>query len=256
MYVKDARLAGVREASADCFMFADADDMLWGETALETHVSLWRETRADIVHFRTVFTDETGRFAGNYSWADPFAPKLDGKDIFSAYTRSEIDGSAIWNKIFSRDLWMRLLPDLQEFPVKQACEDIFLNIRVFFHAQSYRGSDLTGYGFHYRPGGRDGRSLLRASTLCRMLDLLVPQMRSSGGDMEDLARLERAMANFLAICTGRAGIYAMNPGTVLGDFVQEALAQEDNERIIKTLLLGAGVNGKKLQNIYKSITGL
>ena len=256
LHVKDARLAGVREANADCFMFADADDMLWGDAALEAHVVMQHENRADIVHFRSVLTDGAGNFAKNFSWADPFAPKLSGSDIFSTYTWSEIDGGAIWNKIFSKALWLRILPDVQKFPLKHACEDIFLNILAFFQARSYVGSDLTGYGFHFHPEKRGGKSLMRAVALYRMLDMLIPRLRSDGGNVEDLDRLERAIVNFLALCVGRAGIHAMSPGTSMEDMVNEALMQEDYGTIIKTLLLGAGVNGTKLRNIYRTVVGL
>jgi hypothetical protein len=203
-----------------------------------------------------VFIDEAGCFAGNFSWADPFAPKLNGNNIFSAYTRSEIDGSAIWNKIFSKTLWLPIMEDLQSFPLQHACEDIFFNIHAFFQAQTYMGSDLTGYGFHFRPEKQGGKSLIRAVALCKMLDGLIPRLRLAGGDKEDLVKLERVMSNFLAVCVGRAGIHSTDSGTALGDFVKQALAQEDYEIIIKTLLLGTGVNGKKLQNIYRSAVGL
>ena len=256
LYVKDARLAGVREARADCFMFADADDMLWGETVLEAHVAMWRETRADVVHFRSVFTDGAGNFTGNFSWADPFAPELRGKAVFSAYTRAELDGSALWNKIFSRELWLRIMPALLEFPLEQACEDIFLNTRVFFQAQSYAGSDLAGYGFHYRPEKRDGKALMRAAALFRMLDMLIPRLYEDNGDPEDIARLEGKMANFLGVCAGRAGIHATNPDADMEAHVREALLREDCVTIIKTLLLGAGVNGRKLRNICRTAIGL
>jgi hypothetical protein len=254
VYVRDARIAGVREARADCFMFADADDMLWGDAALETHVAIQRENQADIVHFRSVITDGAGNFVRNFLWADPFAPRLNGNDIFSAYTRSEIDGGAIWNKIFAKSLWLRILPDVRAFPPQQLCEDICMNIHAFFQARSYVGSDLTGYGYHFRPGTQGGKSLMRAVALCRMRDTLIPCLRSDGGNAGDLDRLERVLLNFLAVCAGRAGIHAMEPGASMEDLVNEALMQEDYGTIIKTLLLGVGVNGRKVRNMYRTAT--
>jgi glycosyltransferase involved in cell wall biosynthesis len=256
LYVRDARLAGVREARSDCFMFADADDMLWGESALEAHVGMRQKHQADIVHFRSVLTDGVGNFAGHFSWADPLAPKLDGKAVFSAFTRSELEGSVIWNKIFSKALWLRIMSDLRDFPLKQASEDFFFNIWTFFAAQSYVGSELIGYGFHFCPEKQGAKSLMRAATLCRMLDLLMPRLREAGGDVDDLSRLECRLLHFLAVHAGRAGIHALEQGEALEDFVQEALAQEDCGTLIKTLLRGAGVNGKKLQTIYRSAQGL
>ncbi len=253
LYVKNTRLAGVEAATAPRFMFADADDVLWGDSALEEHVRLQVEHDADVVHFRSILVDGKAEFSGAYSWADPFAPKLAGGNIFRAYARSEMDGGVIWNKIFKRSFWLRIMPELRQLPLKTACEDIFLNILVFFHAQIYVGSDLTGYGFHFCPEKRGEKALMRAVALYKILNSTIPSLRASGGNKDDIQRLEQSLLNFMAVCGGRAGIYAQSRGDALNDLVKEALSQEPCEMLIKTLLGALAVNGSKLQNIQRAL---
>jgi hypothetical protein len=257
LYTKDARLAGVREAAAECFLFADDDDTLWGETALETHVALWRESGADMVHFRCLLTDGEGHFAASFPWADPFAPRLEGKEIFGAYARSQPDGGVIWNKIFSRALWMRLLPELRDFPIRDCCEDIFCNAVLFFHARRYVGSQVAGYGYWYREERKQEKAVEHAVALFSLLETLLPSFAARGGEPEALRDLERGMNNFLGVLVGRAGIQASRrekTGSASG-FARDLLARFDNETLVRTLLAGAGVNGWKLLRMFAAVTG-
>jgi glycosyltransferase involved in cell wall biosynthesis len=258
LYTKDTRLTGVLAAKSDCILFADADDFLWGETALEKHVALQRKTETDIVHFRSVLTDQGGNFVGLYGWADPLAPRLEGDAVFAAFARTEPDGWPIWNKLWSRRLWLRIMPLAKQSAIHWACEDIFLNICAFFYAQRYIGSDLTGYGYYYRPRQKGVKAMPRALALHSMLSSLMPKLRAAGGVDEDIRRLEGNIINFLSVCVGRAGMHALEEGQgmIAENRVREALQDADSETVIKTLLLAAGVNGRKLRDVCKTALGL
>ncbi len=102
LYTKNARLAGIRAAKAPVIAFADADDALVGTETLSTHLKLMRDQHADVVHFRSFISDESGGFRRYFHTADPFAEKLTGRtEIFEHFLDADIYGtSAIWNKFF------------------------------------------------------------------------------------------------------------------------------------------------------------
>ena len=108
VYTKNVRVAGMRDARGRIVGFADADDILWGNEALAKHIRMFDEQQADVLHFRSVFTDEHGAFLRFFSLSDPFALRAEGSDIFTRWLTTDIYGNVLWNRLYARDLCLSI----------------------------------------------------------------------------------------------------------------------------------------------------
>jgi hypothetical protein len=221
-------------------MFADSDDALWGTTALETHVAMQHETHADIVHFRSAIVDGEGNFV-RYCWAEPFAPSLQGENIFAAYVNGGKQRSGVvWDKIFSRRLWLPLLPDLSELPALRHMEDVCLSSYTYCHARSYVGSDELGYAYYYI-NNESAKGMIRSLETYALLQNLLPLLYNCAPDKELVGLFNRSLLSLLPQFAMQAGVYAaeFGNGAVSDTYIKEALELSDSGTIIKTLLAAA-----------------
>lgn len=127
LYTKDARLEGIRAARAPLIAFCDANDALVGEEVLARHVQRMRTEDADLLHFRVYIANADGSLQRYVYVADPFADRLSGRDIFTAYMKTDIHGSCVlWNKLYRRDVFMQFADYAAQSRVKRYVEDIYL----------------------------------------------------------------------------------------------------------------------------------
>ena len=254
LYKINARLAGIEHARAEALMFADADDILWGTTALEEHLKIFHDRDTDIVHFRSVLINNDDTFRQYFIWADPFAPELHGNTIFNVWLAGNLEGSTIWNKMFSRGLLLDTIPAMRNTDIRYV-DDLFLNVYLLFHARKYVGSDRVGYGYRHQDK-RESNSFHRAAACLLATEVCAAYLRKHACPLEAIDLFEQKMAEFLCVAVGR-GCLALpigDDGIGHTDATVEALtSQVGAKELIKLLLLGNRQNAMKIQTIFNTI---
>ncbi|GHU03879.1 hypothetical protein FACS1894205_1160 [Alphaproteobacteria bacterium] len=254
LYTKNARMAGVRKANADIIAFADADDMLWGTTALEENVGLFRRHAADVVQFRSVYTDAEGNFTGFRSWGDPLAPQLSGREVFSSYARHGARGHTLWDKLYSKALWLDIIDTAEASRVLRYPEDAYLDSLYRFHARSYIGSEEIGYGYYMVE--KRARDSAEASVCYHiLLQELLPYFVEHGCSPEDLALFTESMEGFLQLHAGRLSMVCCQNDEIDLAPCAEAIALFGKKELIKALLTGARLNAERVRACVHALVG-
>lgn len=247
-YTKNARLWGIKEARAPIIATVDADDVLWGTTALERHVNEILSEKADILHYRTVFTAADHSFSSNFGWADPCQSKLEGPNIFKEYARSGLRGFTLWNKLYSKSLWMRFWDMAWESPIHIYTEDVYLNTLCMFHAKKYVSSPCIGYGWRYTDK-RNADSQLRTAHSYTMLRDLVPYFREQSADQESIELFAHHMRTYFCRCAGRWSLAAQQ-------FSQNCTVQAellDIKEQLKMLIFATAINKMSLDTVTSHV---
>jgi glycosyltransferase involved in cell wall biosynthesis len=253
LYTKNARMAGVRAATAEVIAFADADDMLWGTRALEENLALYHRHGADLLHFRSVRTDAAGNFRGCFIWGDPLAPHLEGGDIFSAYVREGTRAHTLWDKLYSRALWLEILDVARQSKVIRYAEDAYLASLYLFHARRYIGSETIGYGYHFADK-RHNDSAERAVYQSFILEELLPYFAQRGCPQKDLDQFALYMGNLLRIHSGRLALAACGKGGIDRGPCAEAIQLFGKRALLKALLLGTRLNAERVASLEDVLT--
>ena len=191
LYTKDARLKAVELARGEILTFADADDVFLGTDILEAHVQKFLSSGCDVLHFRTVYIHQDG-WQRNNDWADPFARELKGDAIFAAYAPT-VTGHLMWNKLYSRQVWLRNLEVAKAIPITICSEDLFLSTWYLFHARHYIGSDLVGYAHGYADKTAV-KSACRGVAFYIILRDLIPYLEAHGCPSPTLETLSSRLA--------------------------------------------------------------
>lgn len=252
IYTMQARIRGIHAAQADIIGFADADDSLWGTEALAAHVALLHEHAADTVHFRVALTDDQGNFTENAPLTDPFAPRLRGRAILSAYLDAhEYGASSLWNKLFARHLCLKAAETAQHSRVRRYVEDIHLLLRCFFYAQNYVGSERVGYAYNYVVKDTV-EAAERAVLLYTSLEEQIAWLAEQGADGETIDRVAVFMQKLICRFAGRMSlkIRRNNPRSISDASVDKLLELADAKTLIKTLLVSNGKNAEKVLAVH------
>ena len=258
IYTMKARLAGIYAAKGAIIGFADADDVLWGEEALERNVRLFYERQADILHFRTALVDATGNFAAYTPEADPRHAQLAGKDILAAHVSSPHfwAASSLWNKLFSRDLCLQAAAIADGTRVKRLIEDIYLLILLMFHAERYVGSPHVGYGHYYVESKKIAQAGEKALYLYHALQELPPYLEKNECPRQTIAWCSHVLRQLLCLAVGHMTMLReWGNGTVTDAELDSFLVHGDAETLLKALLLGNSLiavrlrGNKKVQNL-------
>lgn len=255
-YTKKARMFGVREAQADIIAFADADDTLCGDETLAAHTREFRENNADVLHFRTLIANADGVFERFYQVADPFAERLEGRDVFRGYLGTDLRGTIVMNKLYARRIWLPLAEAAMRGEVRHYGEDIFLCALYFAHATRYVGSHRTGYIYNYTP--KLGTALIeRAEAVQTTRQELLPLLREKGWDEDTLALFARQHAHYLSLLVGEFCLELLDrrTGDIAPERMEELLALRDAEKLLPLFVTGNALNANKLVRTARVIRG-
>lgn len=249
IYTMKARLAGIKAARGGIIGFADADDILWGTDALQRNVQLFLQKKPDILHFRTAIMDERGDFFSYTPLADPFAPWLEGRDIFRKYLEAPDfwAASSLWNKFFTKDVLMRSYDKASTSSVLRYIEDCYLLILAMFHAQTYIGSSDVGYGYYYEDR-RGTESAERAIYFYHAIQELISYLHAHNCPDRLLALCRHALQQQLCHRAGQMCIaVGKRDGLSISDETYaELLRWTDEDTLLNLLLLANRLNAEKI----------
>ncbi len=255
VYTMKARLTGIMAAKAEIIAFADADDFFWGTDALEYNVLLFLKEKADIVHFRTIIVDANGEFLQYTADSDPFAPRLEGKDIFCSYLKKAPfwASSSLWNKLFSKKLLLENYERAATSLVKCYIEDAYLLILAMYSAKKYIGSTAVGYAYYYEE--RIAESNGRAIYFYHAIYELLPYLRKKNCPEDLILLCRHILEHQLCYRAGQISIAAV--GDKITPLTEEAYARllthADEDTLLNVLLLGNRLNAEKILNSLRGV---
>lgn len=146
-YTLAARLRGMREINARWLTFMDSDDGLCAPLGYAKAVNEADDASTDILHFRTLAPNRDGV---PVAWQNalPFTDKpLEGEEIFSTWLAKNCPAHSVWNKLYSRELYRRLLEQQHEIPIFRI-EDFYLTSCFLTLARKYVSSHTDVYLYH------------------------------------------------------------------------------------------------------------
>lgn len=255
---KNSRLVGVRAANGRYIGFADADDTLIGQTILRDNIDRIESAGADILHFRSVLLDKRREFISYFIQADPFGSELCGKEIFNNFVKTDItSGAVIWNKIFSKKLFLDSFSFLEKAGIEFYCEDLFLNSVLLFNATKYIHSHDVGYGYTYE-NKIEKESLARALAMRAILEYVLPFFNEKQCDPETLGAYIEKMNLGIGNCMGRVCLQLVEgqTGLIREEALAETFGKYDAQKLMQVFVLGGAVNAKKLRSCFRVLAGL
>lgn len=135
-----ARITGVKASHGDYIGFVDADDEIsidWFRLLYQKAV----EQKNDITVGQLFNKYSDGRL--EYMNLDPLRQEVswEGEEVFQRYIEQEgqcYSWQLVWNKLYSRELWLKTLPDVEEFsknhPRFIMCEDMAYSTALWLRA--------------------------------------------------------------------------------------------------------------------------
>lgn len=257
-YTLAARLRGMRQARGRWLAFMDADDGLYSCTAYARAVQAADAAQTDILHFVTLADDGGGRLCA-WQNATPFhtAP-LYGEAIFRAWLAADCHAHSVWNKLYSRALYQRLLSLEHNLPIFRI-EDFYLTAHFLLLAQSYTPCDIPAYRYNPPSGMHFEKVAARAIDAMRMY-LELPKRFAELGlphtDCETLKIYLRKLTTFnggrmcrLLPCRtgGRAEYDDIDP-----DALRRIRCYGNARDFFLALAIANASNARKLQDIFHS----
>lgn len=236
-FTKNARISGMVAAAGKYVCFADADDILWG-ACLRDHVLRMEAGGADVLHFKAVFINEDYTEKEPCRWVMPHGSQLCGKDIFHTFVRcNPMRGPAVWCRMFSKELCMKIVPVARETSVLRYGEDLLLTTLLLFHAEKYLGSEETGYGYLWQPN-KPERAAGRLPTMYYILTEVVPYLEKQGCDTEILNIFRRHVCEAMKIWADKLSLWLTDAaGQVNAERVSAIFCNAGSEEFVKIFAL-------------------
>jgi glycosyltransferase involved in cell wall biosynthesis len=257
IYTLQARLAGIRAAKGQIIAFADADDLLCGEGAMERNVELFLRHTPDILHFRFSVIDDSGAFVGYADHeTEPRKQFAYGEEVFSLFAQSSFYHMApLWNKYYSRELCNILEKINYPDSITLYFNDLCFNSLSFYHANKYAGSETIGYLYKYDADAYINKAKGRAVACYRILNFVDEYL--SDNKCKDIYReqYKKSALRTIALQIGKVcrDIYEKHEQNPQQDTLENLLTYADEQTWMKILLLGNGYNADKVCNIYHLI---
>ncbi len=151
-----ARIEGVRHATGEYIMFADADDSI-SPNACEVLYCLIKKYAVDILHFSTKVVNVNNvspkSIIAVEDFVKPYTRKLSGEHVLTACFAEDKYRFSLWNKIYSADICKKALSDL-ECEYMCMAEDKLAYFIIAYYAKSYIGvRTKVSYNYYYGRGG-------------------------------------------------------------------------------------------------------
>ncbi len=195
-----ARITGFKASRGDYIAFVDADD----EISIDWLRLLWEEAVAhnnDITAGQFFNKYDDGRM--EYFNLDPLRQEmhLEGEEVFARFMEQEgsfFSWQRLWNKLYSRSLWMRALPKLEGFveehPRLVVGKDLTFSFALWSEAS--RMSTVTSGAVYYcsKDEGRSGKKTSvrdKLTALNRVLDFAETLIAERGDSEDCLMHLRR-----------------------------------------------------------------
>lgn len=253
-HYQSTRFVGMAAAKADIIGFADADDILFGDNSLTSHLELFSEKKPDILHFRAAWVND-GVYKRTLPQMDPIAPELQGQDIFCQHV-AQCKAHSLWCRFISRDLFLRTQPLLNKATAVKRAGDVYLTTLLTSHANRYVGSDITGYGYSFFPGKFDVVNPEIAYSLYVGLQELTPVLHALKFNADTIHKFTNNILDKLTVNMGRycrdvvkEHGYKISQKSI--NRLQKVASLED---IIRLLLISNGINATKLTTIHYNIS--
>lgn len=151
-----ARIEGVKHASGEYIMFADADDSISPNACFELY-RLVRRHNVDIMHFSTRIINanhaehDTIKLVENF--VKPYYGRLTGNKVLRGCFEAEKYRHSLWNKIYASSTVKLAFSHMQDIYMCMA-EDKLAYFIIAYYAKSYLGVKTKAcYNYYYGRGG-------------------------------------------------------------------------------------------------------
>lgn len=253
-YTLAARLRGMREIHGRWLAFMDSDDGLCAPDAYARAVALADAAQTDILHFDTLAADCCGHLC---SWANarPFHDSpLVGEEVFRTWLAKDCRAHSVWNKLYSRPLYLRLLALEHDLPIFRI-EDFYLTTYFLFLARRYEPCKLPVYRYA-PPKGKAHLAKLAARSIDAMrMYLALPQrLQALGLPPAESLTLRKYLRKLTTFNGGRMCRLLDDDsasGALPAAETLESLLQYGSIRdFLVMLTITNASNARKLQRIY------
>lgn len=258
-YTLAARLRGMSEAHGRWLAFMDSDDGLCSPTAYAQAVKAADAAQTDILHFTTLADDGGGRLCA-WNNAMPFhAAPLRGEEIFRTWLAADCRAHSVWNKLYSRALYQRLLSLEHNLPIFRI-EDFYLTAHFLLLAQRYTPCDIPVYRYNPPSGMHFEKVAARAIDAMRMYLDLPKRFESLGLSHDESEKLKvylRKLTTFNGgrMCRFLLSLKGENPDydDIDPDAIQCILRYGSARDFFLVLAIANASNARKLRDISQNL---
>ena len=259
--VTSARLMGVRQAVGDYIGFVDGDDVIEPDM-YERLLTNAINYQADISHcgYQMVFPDRV-----DYYYNTGLLAKQERTEALKALLSGERIEPGLWNKLFQKSLFHRLLHDnIMDATIKNY-EDLLMNYYLFKESRLSIFEDWCPYHYLVRKGSA-ATSRVNAYKLLDLIRVIEILMKETKNDEElQMILLQRLLRLQIGLATMPARKskdeilpYKRRAKLFIKNNIWECLKKQGIDVKLKVMLFWVSIwpwSYEKVHIVYNSITG-